>query len=58
MPVMKTMKEAAAESGISYGTIRRWCISGQFKGFVKAGNKYLINMDRFRDFLNGGVHNE
>lgn len=53
MPEMMTMNEASAESGISYGTIRRWILSGQFCGFVRAGNKILINMDRFKDFLNG-----
>ena len=54
MPTMLTIKEAAAKSGLSYGTIRRWCINGIFKGFVKAGSKTLINYDRFVEFLNGG----
>lgn len=54
MPKMLTIKEAAAETGLSYGVVRRWCISGAFKGFVKAGNKTLINYDRFVEFLNGG----
>lgn len=54
MPEMKTMKEMAAETNIPYGTIRRWCLSGQFTGFVKAGNKTLINREKFIEFLNGG----
>ena len=54
MPTMLTIKETAAKSGLSYGTIRRWCINGVFKGFVKAGSKTLINYDRFVEFLNGG----
>ena len=54
MPTMLTIKEAAAKSGLSYGTIRRWSINGIFKGFVKAGSKTLINYDRFVEFLNGG----
>ena len=58
MPKMMTMKEAAAMSGISYGTIRRWILSGEFKGYVKTGNKFLINMERLKEFLNGGMQNE
>lgn len=58
MPEMLTIKETASMSGISYGTIRRWILSGDFKGFVRCGRKILINFDRFKEFLNGGVQNE
>lgn len=57
MQKMLTMPETAAETGVSYYTIRRWCITGEFKGFVKAGRKTLINFDRFLEFLNGGAEN-
>lgn len=53
MPEMLTIKEAGERAGLSYNAIRTWILSGEFKGFVKAGNKYLINMDRLKEFLNG-----
>ena len=53
MPRMISIKEASAATGLSYGTIRQWCITGQFRGFVMSGNKYWINEERFKEFLNG-----
>lgn len=53
MPQMLSINEISKMTGISYNAIRCWCISGQFKGFVKAGSKYLINVERFKEFLNG-----
>ena len=58
MPEMLSIKEASVRCGISYNAIRTWILTGQFKGVVKAGNKYLVNMDRFKDFLNGDGSNE
>ena len=58
MPEMLTISAVSKRTGISYNAIRSWILSGQFKGYVKAGNKYLINVDRFNDFLNGGDSNE
>lgn len=58
MPRMITIAEASAETGVSYSCIRKWILEGQFTGFVKAGNKYLINKDLFAAFLNGGARGE
>jgi len=58
MPEMLTITATSERTGISYNAIRSWILSGQFKGFVKAGNKYLINMERFKDFLNGEKQDE
>lgn len=52
MPEMVTMKEAAQRSGISYGRIRRMVLSGRV-AYRKIGREYLINWNRFIDFMNG-----
>ena len=52
LPVMVPAKQAAAYSGISYHRILEWCSSGAIVS-VKAGSRFLVNMDRFREFLNG-----
>ena len=52
MPRMLKLRDAAAETGLTYSCLRRWILSGQFTYFVKAGSKYLVNMDRLADFLN------
>lgn len=49
---MMTLREAATETGLTYSCLRRWILTGQFTYFRKAGNKYLVNMDRLIDFLN------
>lgn len=51
MPRMMTLREAATETGLAYSCLRRWILTGQFTYFRKAGNKYLVNMDRLMDFL-------
>ena len=52
VPRMLTIQQAADETGISYGCIRRWCLENRIV-FVRSGTKYLINMDRLGDYLNG-----
>lgn len=52
MPRMLKIKDAAAETGISYNCLRQWCISGAIT-YVKAGKMFLINMDKLESFLNG-----
>jgi len=51
---MRTIKEASIETGLPYHTIRQLCLDGKIT-YIKAGNKYLVNLDRFIDFLNAGV---
>jgi len=54
IPRMRTIKEASIETGLPYHTIRQLCLDGKIT-YIKAGNKYLVNLDRFIDFLNAGV---
>ena len=52
-PRMLTIKETSAETGISYDAIRKLCLQGKIV-YIKAGAKFLINFDRFVDYLNEG----
>lgn len=52
IPRMRTIAEVSKETGIPYHTIRQWCIEDKIV-FKMAGNKYLINLDKFIEFLNG-----
>lgn len=53
VPRMVPIRTAAYESGLSYDAIRKLCIQGKIT-FIRSGTKYLINMDKFIDFLNKG----
>ena len=54
VPRMRTIKETAVDTGIPYHTIRQWCLEGKIT-HIKAGCKYLVNLDKFIDFLNTGA---
>ena len=54
MPRMMTISKAAETVGIAAHSLRRWIRAGEYKGYVKSGNKYLINLDMLNDFLMGG----
>lgn len=51
IPKMVTIKEAAITTGLAEYHIRQLCIKNQITA-VKTGKKYLINLDRFVDYLN------
>lgn len=51
-PRMLTIKQTAAETNLSYEFIRQLCLQKKIV-FVKTGNKYLINLEKFIDYLNG-----
>lgn len=55
VPHMVTIRKAAELTGVSQYAIRRMCRSGEIV-FIKTGTKYLINIDRFMDYLNGIQH--
>lgn len=62
LPHMVTIKELAAECrekgmAITEHFVRRLCLENKIC-HVKAGNKYLINYDRFIDYLNGEAPQE
>ena len=52
MPTMVTIKAAAEKTGLTYSCLRRWILDGTFPYYVKAGSKYLVNLERLADFLN------
>lgn len=52
MPRMMTLREAAAETGLTYSCLRRWILEGKFSFYVRAGSKYLVNMEKLAEFLN------
>ena len=46
------LKDAAAETGLTYSCLRRWILAGEFKDYVKAGNRIYVNMEKLVDYLN------
>ena len=53
IPTMYTIDAARKATGLSYDYIRKLCLSNKIV-YVRAGNKYLINMEKLIDFLNSG----
>lgn len=52
IPKMKTIKEMVELTGLSYTMLRNLCLENRIV-HIRAGKKYLINYDRFVDYLNG-----
>ena len=50
-PTMLPILEVSARTGLSYDFIRKLCLNGKI-AHVRAGKKYLVNYDRFVDYLN------
>ena len=50
-PVMLPIQAISDKSGIPYKTIWQWCKENKIV-HRKTGNKYLINVDKFIEFLN------
>ena len=53
VPTMVSIKEASSRTGLSYDYIRKLCLQKKIV-FVKAGSKYLINLEKLVTFLNEG----
>ncbi len=51
IPQMETIKKTAQLFGLPEYFVRQKAISGEIVA-VKAGRKYLINIDRFAEYLN------
>ncbi|MDE6389491.1 MAG: DNA-binding protein [Lachnospiraceae bacterium] len=49
---MKSIKEMVELTGFSYMHLRNLCLENKIV-HIRAGKKYLINYDRFCDYLNG-----
>lgn len=53
LPKMKTIKEVSELTALPYSLIRNLCIQNKIV-HIRTGKKYLINYDRFIDYLNCG----
>lgn len=52
VPHMASIKEAAEATGMSYSCIRKLCLQNKII-HIRIGSRYLINMRKLADFLNG-----
>lgn len=52
IPTMYTLPQAAATTGLSYDYLRKLCLQGKII-HVRAGSKYLVNMEKLIEYLNG-----
>lgn len=51
--MMKSIKDASEETGLTYHCIRSLCLEGKIK-FIKSGKKYYINMPSLIAYCEGG----
>ena len=52
-PRMVPLQTLADESGISYKALWQMCKQNKIV-YIKSGNKYLVNVDKFIEYLNTG----
>lgn len=52
-PRMMTFKKLSEQTGISEFHIRRLIKSNRIK-YIRTGTKYLVNFDKFVEYLNNG----
>lgn len=53
IPTMLTINEVAKRTNLSYNFVYKLCKNNEII-YVKAGCKYLINFEKFLEFLNTG----
>ena len=53
IPTMLTINQTAERVGLAKHFVRQLCLQNKIC-HVKAGNRYLINLERFIDYLNTG----
>lgn len=53
MPTMITISKAAEATGLSYEFIRQLIREGKIV-YVKAGRKFLVNMEKLKEYLERG----
>ena len=53
IPTMVTLNEASAQSGLSYDYLRKLCLQKKIV-YVRAGCKYLVNLEKLVEYLNQG----
>ena len=54
IPRMRTIKQTAEETKLSYNYIRNLCLQNKIV-YVRVGNKYLVNIDKLIEFLDTGT---
>lgn len=52
VPTMLPLKEVSSRTNLPYEFLRQLCLSGEIV-HVRTGNKYLINYEKFLEYLNG-----
>ena len=52
IPTMLTINEASEKTGMSYALLRKLCLENRIV-HIRSGRKYLINLEKLVDFLNG-----
>lgn len=58
VPTMLTIKELSEKTKLSKYFVRRLVLENKVQ-YVKSGNKYLVNYEKFLNYLNTGkVHDE
>lgn len=52
IPEMLTLEQTSKRSGLSYDALRKMCLNNKIV-YIRVGKKFLINWNRFVDYLNG-----
>ena len=47
------LRQAATETGLSYGFLRKKCLSGELP-CIRSGKRFLLNAEVLRRYLSGG----
>lgn len=53
IPTMVGLAEASSKTGVSYDYLRKLCLRNQIV-HIRAGRRYLINLEKLVDYLNKG----
>lgn len=53
IPTMLPINDIVSKTGLSYNYIRTLCMQNRIT-YVRAGKKYLVNLEKFIEFLNNG----
>ena len=53
IPKMVGLSEASRQTGLSYDFIRKLCLQNKIV-YVRAGVKYLVNLEKLVEYLNQG----
>lgn len=57
VPTMLTIRETANRTGVSYDAIRKLCLRDEIV-YIKVGKKFLINFEKFCEYLNNGSRSD